>query len=181
MIRLGSKVKNKILNYFFINEKRKVYVNELARLLEADPKNVHRALTQLEGEGILRSEFQGNQRYFFCNKENSLYKDYRNLFLKTAGLEAILKNRVEKITRLSEAYIFGSYAQNALSLESDIDILLVGEHDPLEAEKVLYGIQKEIGREINAVHIKPKDFEKKKKTHDGFITGIFKKPTIRIL
>ena len=181
MLKLGSKLRNKILRYFFLNEGRKAYVNELARLLEGDPKNVYRVLTQLEAEHILMSEFQGNERYFACNKEDPFYKDYKKIFLKTAGLESILKSRVKNIANLSAAYIFGSYAQNTLNTQSDIDILLVGEHSVLEAQKVLYGIQKEISREISVVNIKPKDLEKKKRSHDQFITGIFKKPMIKLL
>ena len=180
MLNLRSKIRNKILNYFFLNEARKAYVNEIARLLEGDPKNVHRALTQLEAEGVLKSEFQGSERYFSCNKKNALYRGYKNLFLKTAGLESVLKSRLKNIARLTEAYIFGSYALNAMNSQSDIDILLVGEHNTLEAQRVLYSIQKEIGREIHSVNIKPKDLEKKKKSHDQFITSIFKKPMVKI-
>ena len=176
-----SRIKNKILGYFFLNGERKAYVNELARFFESDPKNVYRALILLEKEDILRSEFRGKERYFFSNRENPLYNTYKNLFLKTAGLEFVLRERLKNIRRLSEVYIFGSYAQNNLSEKSDIDILMVGEHNSLEAQKILYKIQKESGREINAVHIKPGDLEKKKKSGDQFITEIFKKPMIKIL
>lgn len=181
MLNLRSKTRNKILNYFFLNERGRVYVNELARLLETDPKNLYRTLIDLEKAGILKSEFQGKERFFFSNNRDPLYKSYKKLFLKTAGLEPLLKKLLKNITGLTEAYIFGSYAQNALNAQSDIDLLLIGEYSSLEAQKVLYAVQKQIGREINTVHIKTKDLEVKKKSKDSFVTSIFKKPRIKIL
>lgn len=181
MLTSRSKTRNKILNYFFLNEERKVYVNELARILETDPKNLYRTLIQLQKVGILNSEFLGKERFFFCNKKAPLYKNYKSLFQATDGLEFLLKSHMKEISRLSEAYIFGSYAQNALNAQSDIDLLLVGEHSAMEAQKVLYDVQKQIGREINTVHIKPEELRAKKKSKDAFITGIFKKPMIKIL
>jgi predicted nucleotidyltransferase len=181
MIPFRSKTKGAILNYFFLNESRKVYVNKLARLLKEDPKNVYCALIGFEKEGILKSEFQGRERYFSANRENPLYKNYKALFLKTAGLEFILKNSLSKIAGLSQVYIFGSYAKNALTAESDIDLLLVGGHSVLETEKALYAIQEKIGREINAVHLKREELEQKKKSKDPFIANIFKNPMVKIL
>ncbi len=181
MLNLRSKTRNKILSYFFLNQKGRAYVNELARLLEIDPKNLYRVLIDLEKAGILNSEFQGKERFFSPNNKNPFYRSYKKLFLKTAGLGSLLKSLLKNIPGLSEAYIFGSYAQNALNAQSDIDLLLVGEHSALETQKVLYVVQKQIGREINTVHMKPKDLEAKKKSKDSFITSIFKKPMVKIL
>ncbi|MCX5667712.1 MAG: hypothetical protein NTY34_05330 [Candidatus Omnitrophica bacterium] len=39
MISLRSKVAIKLLDYYFLNPEAQVYINELARILELDPKN----------------------------------------------------------------------------------------------------------------------------------------------
>lgn len=181
MLNLRSGIKSKILNYFFFNEGSRVYINELARLMSADPKNVHRMLVQLQGEGVLASEFKGKERYFFCNVTNPLYREYKNIFLKTAGLEARLKEEIKGIAGIKEAYIFGSYAQGAYGAQSDIDILLVGKHHSLSAQKVFYKIQKEIGREINTVNLTPEEFRKRKTTHDQFVKSVFARKVIKLL
>ncbi|MFA5271439.1 MAG: nucleotidyltransferase domain-containing protein [Candidatus Omnitrophota bacterium] len=181
MLTPGSTVKNKALTYFFLNEESRTYINELARLIEADPKNVYRMLLQLENQGLLVSEFKGKERYFYLNKKNPLYKEYKNIFLKTTGIEAILKNKLKTVSGLKEAYIFGSYAQGKYGPESDIDILLVGTHKSLSAQKVLHNIQKQTVREINTVNITPQELKVKKQHGDQFITGIFSHKTIKIL
>ena len=181
MLNLRSGIKSKILNYFFFNEGGRVYINELARLIAADPKNVHRMLGQLQDEVVLASEFKGKERYFFCNLANPLYREYKNIFLKTAGLEVLLKEKIRKIAGLQEAYIFGSYAQGAFTAQSDIDILLVGKHRALDAQKLLYKIQKDIGREINAVNLTPEELRKRKTARDQFVKSVFAHKIIKLL
>ena len=63
MISFKSKIANKILNYYFNNPDTRCYVNELAKKLDLDPKNLHRKLEELEKEGIFKSEFRGKERY----------------------------------------------------------------------------------------------------------------------
>lgn len=86
MISLKSQIILKILTYYFLNPAASHYVNELARILQADPKNLHRKLNELEQEGILKSEFQGKQRHFFLNKHSRIAKIYKDLFSQTFGL-----------------------------------------------------------------------------------------------
>jgi len=181
MFHSRSGTQNKILNYFFLNEENRLYINELARLIQADPKNVHRILLKLEEEGILASEFKGKERYFFCNKRNPLYRGYKDIFLKTAGLEALLKKEIESIQGTREAYIFGSYAAKRYGPESDIDILLIGRHKPLSAQRVLYKVQRDIGREVNVVNLTPEEFKKRRAGGDQLMKGIFSRKVIKIL
>ncbi|HLF18766.1 MAG TPA: nucleotidyltransferase domain-containing protein [Candidatus Omnitrophota bacterium] len=181
MIRARSQTKTRVLNYFFLNEEKQAYINELARLIEADPKNVFRILVQLQQEGLLKSEFRGKERFFSVNKGNPLYKHYKEIFLKTAGFEHGLSERLKTVKNLKEAYIFGSYANGRYEAMSDIDILLVGTHSSIEAQKAIYGLQKETGREINVIDITPQELAKNKKQKDEFIKNIFDGKTVRLL
>jgi len=63
MISLRSKITIKLLDYYFLNPNAQVYINELARILEIDPKNTETKLKELEMEGLFKSEFRGKQRY----------------------------------------------------------------------------------------------------------------------
>lgn len=180
-INMRLTVKNKILACFFIKENKRAYINELARSINADAKNVYRALVQLEKENILSSEFKGKERYFYLNKNNPLYKEYKNIFLKTAGIEPLLKEKIKNIQGLTEAYIFGSYANKKITDKSDIDILLIGHHKRLEAEKKIYETQKYIGTDISVINITPEELEKKQKNDDQFIRDVFKKKVIKLL
>lgn len=181
MFNSRSSTRNKILNYFFLNEERSVYINELARLIQSDPKNVYRLLLALEQEGVLKSEFKGKERYFSSRTQNPLYKSHKDIFLKTAGLEHLLREGLRSVAGLREAFLYGSYAQGSWGPSSDVDLLLVGEHRGIEAQKVIYGIQKQVGREINAVNMRPEDFTAKKKNKDHFLKNVFGGKVIRLL
>jgi len=181
MISLRSKVAIKLLDYYFLNLEAQVYINELARILELDPKNTETKLKELEKEGLFKSEFRGKQRYFFLAKDNPVLEHYRQIFLKTHGIEKRLKDMIGNIKGLREAYLFGSYASNKMDSSSDIDLLAIGTHSVLELQRVIAKLQKDTGREFNVMNLSIKEFEAKKKNKDPFISSIFKTKIIRLV
>lgn len=181
MISLKSSITQKLLSYFFLNKTKELYVNELARLLETDPKNLDKKLKELEKEGLFRSEFKGKQKYYSMNLSFPLFKEYEQIVNKTIGLEHQLKNALETVQNLEEAYIFGSYAGNKLDVQSDIDLFIIGPHKLLDTEKAIFSLQKTLGREINAIDMTREEFERRKRKKDPLINDIFSKPTIKII
>jgi predicted nucleotidyltransferase len=181
MISLRSKVAIKLLDYYFLHPDAQHYINELARILELDPKNTESKLKEFERKGLLKSEFRGKERYFFLAKDNPILKHYRQIFLKTYGIEKRLKDIMNDIKGVKEAYIYGSYAANKIDSSSDIDILAIGAHSVLELQRSIAKLQKDVGRECNVTNLSWEEFEAKKKGKDPFITSIFKTKTIRLV
>ena len=181
MIQIRSKIAINILGYFFINPSRFNYVNELAKILEADPGNLYRKLIEMEKEGILISEERGNQKYYGLNKKYPLLKELKRSYETKYGLVNLLKEKLSKLENLKEAYIFGSYAAGNFGQESDVDILLIGDHSPLEAKRTILPLQKVVGREINIIDISEKELKSRKKTNDDFIKDIFSKKIIKLI
>ncbi len=181
MISLRSKVAVKLLDYYFLNPDAQVYINELARILELDPKNTETKLKEFEKEGLFKSEFRGKERYFFLAKDNSVLEHYRQIFLKTYGIEKKLKDMLSGIKGLKEAFIFGSYASNKMDSSSDIDILAIGTHSVLELQRVIAKLQKDTGREFNVTNLSLNEFKAKKKRKDTFINSVFKTKIIRLV
>ncbi|MGA2799280.1 MAG: nucleotidyltransferase domain-containing protein [Thermoguttaceae bacterium] len=181
MISTHSKITQRILTYFFANEDARRYVNELARLLDADPKNLYLKLIELEEKGLLESEFSGKQRYFSLNKRFPLLQEYHAITQKSFGLPNTLASTIKSIKGISEAYIFGSFAKNAMDEASDIDLLVVGSHSPREIAKSLKGIEKHMGRIINVVNISKNELNRRKKDKDPFVMNIFSEKHIKIV
>jgi predicted nucleotidyltransferase len=178
MISLKSKGTQKILNYFFLNQNGKAYINELAKLFALDPKNTDRKLKELEKEGLLNSDFEGKQRYFTLNKTYPLLKEYQEIILKTLGIEKKLKDIFLTDEKLKEAYIFGSYVKGKMDANSDIDVLLIGDHSSIDTEKKIIEVQKETGRQINTVNFSLKEFQKKQK--EPFLKNVFEEKYIKL-
>jgi predicted nucleotidyltransferase len=180
MLLFKSKITQKVLNYYFVNLNVKHYINELARILELDPKNLFRKLQDLEREGILSSETVGKQKYYFLNKSFHLLKEYQSIFNKTFGLEGLLQKIVVSNSDVSEAYIFGSYAKNKMDAFSDIDVLLIGNFSSIEMTKRISQIEKSIGKEINLLSLSFDEYSKRKNKKGDLINNILKDKIIKI-
>ena len=67
MISLRSDIVQKVLGYFFLQQGAENYGNDLARVLHLESGNLTRKLLVLEKEGLLKSRWQGKQRYYSLN------------------------------------------------------------------------------------------------------------------
>ena len=180
MVSLRSKVSQKILNYFMLQQGAEAYVNGLARLLGVESGNLTRKLIALEKEGLLRSRWQGQERYYSLNKSFPLLKEYKNIVLKTIGLDQTLKASLSGLSGLKKAIIFGSYAQGKMDSHSDIDLLVIGDHSTIELQKVVAQVQKSIQRDINVVSMSVQEYNDKK-GKDAFLKSIDSKKTIKVI
>lgn len=181
MISLRSEITKKILNYFFINPNDGLYVNELSRKLNLDKRNLVKKLKQLETEGLLKSTWRGNLKIYSIDKTFPFYKEYQKIILATVGLEDRLKKSLRSVPGVKEAYLFGSFAESKQRDHSDIDILVIGNHNVLELQRNLNPLQDEIGREINTVNMDEREYFKRKKSKDPFLLKIFDKKNIRLV
>jgi len=181
MIPLQSKVTRKLLNYFFLNPQGSLYVNELVRQLGVDKRNLVKKLKALETEGILTSSTRGNMRLYSVNTGYPFYKEYRQIILKSVGVEGRLRQALKDVAGVEKAYIYGSYAGGKMGGSSDIDVLVVGNHAIVQAQKKINVLQREIDREINLVHMDSREFDKKLVAKDPFVAGIMSRKHIRII
>lgn len=187
MTSLKSKTAIKILGYYFLNEDRKHYINELAQILNEDAGNLFRKLKELEKEGILNSEKMGREKYFYLNKGYPLLKELKSIYESKHGLPEKIKEALSGLKGLEAAYVFGSYAQGRIEkgksfdAESDIDLLLIGDHNGLRAKKLILPLQDRLKREINIIDFSSEEFKKKKDGKDDFLKNIFKEGVIKII
>ncbi len=181
MILLKSGITKKLLNYFFLNPRETLYVNELSRKLNLDKRNLVKKLIELEKEGILRSGRRGNLKLYSINKKYALYDEYKKIILKTLGFENKLKKVLQEIKGIKKAYIYGSYAKDKMDIHSDIDLLIIGNHNIISLQRKLNKLQKEMDREINIVNMDKREFKKRIKNKDSFINGVFKNKHIEMI
>jgi len=181
MVSIKSKIIRSLLNFYFLHPEQSFYVNEAARRFNIDKRNLVKKLKELEREGLFVTKTSGNQRFYSLNKKYPLYKEYRNIFMKTVGIEEKLKSVLSNIEGVKEVYIYGSYARDSMDAFSDIDIMIIGSHDTIMIQKEISKVQKDMDREINVINIGLKEFDDKKKRQDPFISDIFKNKYIKII
>jgi predicted nucleotidyltransferase len=181
MINLNSNLIIKILGYCFINSNEEFYGRQLAKIFEVDPGNLSKKLDELAKEGFLSSSVEGRQKYFILNKDYPLLAETKKIYESKCSIALVLKDSLNKINNLKEAYLFGSYLKDSFNRESDIDLLLVGDHNTLEARRKILPLQKKLGREINIIDFSSQEFKEKKSQSDDFLNNIFSGQHLKLI
>lgn len=176
-----SKTREKILQLFFSDVKKKYYLRELERLLGLSVANIRRELLSMEKAGLFEKEKMGNQTHYFLKKDSSLFNEYKSIVFKTIGIEGTLRKELKKIKGIKRAFIFGSFAKNKEDSSSDIDLMIIGEDidEDILIEKI-NKLEKILRREINYHIWGQKEFEKKAKT-ESFIQSILEEPKVELI
>lgn len=180
MLSLRSKITRSVLSYFLLHDHAQSYVLEMARRLHLDGSNLAKKLRELEKEGILQSEARGKERYYSLNKTFPLFQEYKQIILKTVGIEGLLKGLLQNISGIDEAFLFGSYAKDRMDSSSDIDLMVVGDQDTVELRRKLAGIQKTTDREINLVSMSAAEYQKRRR-QDSFVRSLQKSKKVKLV
>jgi len=180
MINFRSKIAQKVLSYFLLNPEEEMYVNEMARKFVVNRGNLVRKLAEWEREGILTKTERGNLSLYKINKKYSLLEEMKKIAQKKFGLEEQLKKVLKGVKGLKMAFIFGSYAEDKLETESDIDLLLIGSHNALNVQRGIIRLQEEFDREINVVDMTEVELKEKKQKSE-FVKNIFNNKYIQII
>lgn len=181
MFEIRSKETRLILVFLLTNTGKSYYLSELADKMRLNPSNAQKAINKLVQEGIICKKKRGGHWFYSVNKEYPLYEEVKKIVLFKYGLEKVLRDELSKARGLKKAWIFGSYARGEMEAESDIDILLVGDHSSNKVTDILIDLQEYFGREFNNIDMDASEFEKRKKAKDPFIENIFNHKYIEIL
>jgi predicted nucleotidyltransferase len=168
----GSRVRAKLLGWFFTHIDEQFFVRQLAPILKEDPTNISKEMAKLEGLGILASSRQGNLKQFQVNKDCSFLDELRGLVLKTTGIAGQIKSEIEKIKGIKIAFIYGSFAKGQETADSDVDLLIVGNANLDTLDTTLQELEKKLGRTINYVFYSQKELNEKIESKDGFINDV---------
>ena len=186
MISLRSDLRRKLLTFFYVNRKARVYVRQLAVALEVDSTNLSRELARLEREGLLRSEVEGRQRYYSLNRAYPYLKPVFALLEGSVGIEPALRRALRGVEGIRSAWIFGSFARNEpgkneTDAASDIDVLVIGKPDQAELAAEVRKAEKALRREINYTVFTPRDLKRRLKKGDPFVTDIWTGKRIELI
>ncbi len=172
MLEFIKNGKGEILNLFFKNPDGVYYLREIAKNLNKEPAYYQRNLASLVADGILQDERKGNLRLFKLNKIHPLYEELKSMISKTIGAEYQLKDLMNEFEEITCAFVFGSIASNQEVVDSDIDLMIIGNPDSdLLTEKTVE-LERKLGREIN-YHIYNRDeIIKKLEEKDSFFVNV---------
>ena len=178
VLLVNSKLRSKLLTYFFTHCDESFYVRQLAALIGEDAGNISRELRKLEAQGLYQSAAKGNLKIYTLNKQYSLFKELKDIVFKTEGVEGSLKSLVEEYKGVSLAFIYGSYAKGLEKSASDIDLILVGNVPVDKITRQIRSLESKLNREINFTSYTPEEFTKESKKDGGFLSLVLKNKII---
>ncbi len=162
-----------LLGLFYTNPKKSYYMQEVGRILGKKPGVFQRALNAMAEEGILRSEYRGNARFFRANTQHPLYPELKSIVSKTSGVEGALRHLMEQLEDVRMALIYGSFAKSKEREDSDIDLLIVGNPKAETALiKKLHPLEEKLQREINYKFYSEAEYRKRRAKGDSFLEEI---------
>ena len=176
-----SKNRAALLQLFLTNPDQSFYMQEIGRIFGKKPGNFQRMINKLVDEGILVSEYKANARYFKANKDYPLYKELKNIVSKTVGVIGSIKEALRRVSTITFAFIYGSYAKDRENYLSDIDLVIVGKINEDELITELDRLEEYLKREVNYKLYKPRDYRRLVKQKEPFIMEILRDKKIMLI
>jgi len=177
----GSKTRVSLLSKLLMNADRSWYIRELARELEIPYSMLYKEVKNLVSLGVINEEKRGKVTLVSVNKSLPFFAELKSLMVKTVGLSDLLRTGLSELKQIRYALVYGSFASGEESASSDVDFLIVGDVDEERLLKVVGGIEKEVGREINYILWSEKEFMERVKSKHHLLRDIASKPVIMLV
>lgn len=178
---------NKLRILKFIYEKKETYLQEIAKSLEIHPYSLQKTLKSIRlvleerkaGRTILLSLDKKMPNYFDLL---SIIEDYK-LKTENKNLKLLIKNLQEFFSQdknILSCLVFGSYAREAITESSDIDLLFIVKKKDEEISKKCSQLSTLLSKEINPLIFNKSEFKKALKIKEPTIFSILE-PSQRLV
>jgi predicted nucleotidyltransferase len=167
----------KILSLYRNNYNTSLHLREIARQTNIDIKAIQLQLKKLENTNIIQGTTKGRNKEFTLNLNNYTTKYYMTLAETYTTINYLNKNfEIKKLLTETEnqlgnsAILFGSFAKQETTTESDIDILIITDTKP--DTKPIEEAGRLINREINVKFTTEEQFQKGLMNNDPLIREV---------
>jgi len=170
---LFGKTRRQVLGLFFSRPQESFYLRQIARITGAGSGTVQREVKRLVEAGILTRSRRDRQILYQANKSCPIYKELRDLMIKTAGLADELHRALAPLAREIEiAAIYGSQADGTARPDSDVDLLIVGKVDEVELSSRIARAEETLNRTVNYTLLERGDFDSRRQEKNGFLDRV---------
>ncbi len=170
-----------VLSLFLQNSDEELYQADIVKRTGKALMQVQRTLKTLQEVGLITSSQRGRLVYYKIVKTHPIYEDLKKMLLKTVALGDAIRLALTSLdNKIRYAFIFGSIAQGTESVDSDIDLFLLGDCSLRELSKALSPLSKKLKRELNPVLFGLGEFKKRLSQKDHFLLEVMSKSKIWI-
>lgn len=170
-----------MLHLFLTTKEDMLHVREIVRLVDEEINAVRRELARMEKYGMVASEWRANRRLYRFKKDYKFYPELLGLVTKSSGLGgAIIKNR-QSIGRIKFALMALRFVQGEPSGAEDVDLLVVGQIELPQLQKLVAEDQMHREQEINYSFMDEAEFNFRVRRRDPFILKVLTQPRIMLM
>ena len=178
---IKSDAQGLILAQLFMLEDQFFGISELAKFAGVSVPTAMREVDRLLEANLVTEKHFGRTRAIQANDAHELFPSLRKIISYTYGPAAVLPSVLFGIDGLEQAFIYGSWAAR-LSRQSgpeprDVDILLVGYMNRIEAARAAAKAERKLDREVNVQFVSNYEWEK---SESGFIRTVKSRPLVEI-
>ncbi len=160
----------KLLSWFLENPTKKIHFKDLCRKLELGPPTVKKYCEEYIGYGWIEEERKANLRIFSLNNEDFVVKAIKRAYFlkKLSGLGI---GQIVDENAISLA-LYGSYSSGEYDEKSDIDLIIVGNEENVEHEK-LEEMKKKLKMDVQLTIFSLEKWESNK-DNDAFMNSVLR-------
>lgn len=107
---ITSKTRVKLLLKFFLNSTSRSYLRNLETEFGESTNAIRLELNRFEEAGLLKSDMEGNRKYFSANTRHPLFPEIHSILRKYIGIDRIIENILNELGGLQKAYLVGDLA-----------------------------------------------------------------------
>tara|TARA_B100001250_G_C19612826_1_gene705765 strand:+ start:12 stop:575 length:564 start_codon:yes stop_codon:yes gene_type:complete len=154
---ITSKTRVKLLMKFFLNPGTRAYLRGLASEFGESTNSVRVELNRLSKAKIISGENVGRTIEYYANAEHPLFNELKSLVRKYAGVDKLVEILIKKLGDVKTVYLIGDYARGFDS--GLIDIILIGDINKLELDRIANRRGKDISRKIRPMIVTIKELQ----------------------
>lgn len=177
----SSSARVKLLGLLMFNPAQSFYLRQLARALRLPVRAIQRETDRLVKIGLLKKAADGNRVYFRVEAGHFLYPEIKRLFLKAFGAWALWGDAFRRSLDIRLAFIYGSFAADEETPESDIDLFVVGEISARRLKAAFAEFRVSTRRNLNVYVTSLADLRAAILQRDGFIRKVMMSPKVFIV
>ena len=181
---LFTKVQKLVLKLLYLSPHADFNTNSIIRATNSGTGAVQRELGKLTSAGLITVKKFGNQKRYQANQNLPYFLELRSIIIKTFGLANILSKQLKLSleNKIQIAFIYGSFAKQTDTQNSDVDIMLIG--DDLTYIDLFHELKEteiSLGHKINPTCYTALEWKKKYKTDNHFIRRVTDQPKIFLI
>lgn len=180
---LRSRTQGDLLALLYLHPDREYSLTEAAKLTGASVKAVHKEASRLIIGGLVADRRVGNARLIRAVAGTPLARPLTDLLAVTYGPLPVLRDALDGMAEVTEAFIYGSWAARYVGqpgpIPNDVDVLVVGSVDLDDLDDLATDASRRLSRPVNIRRVRPAVWRSAEGA-DLFLASVRAGPLVRL-